>query len=170
MIIAAQREDGKWIYSCSECSWRIGLREHKPVGHTCGGNLVGYKPERFNAKAYTERAKAQRAISKAPGLLQRGVNFAFAATEHILTGMHKASDEIVAERWAVCHSNKCGLFKEVGDGKGMCQHSTCGCGVQEVESERWNSLNKLRWEEQECPVGEWKKIIRLPIVEPPSLS
>jgi hypothetical protein len=77
-------------------------------------------------------------------------NFAHAAKAHFDAGMPQASDEQVAERFAICAA--CPLYKKKDDESGSCNHSKCGCNVKAVGL---SGLNKLRWAEQACPAGHW---------------
>ena len=86
-----------------------------------------------------------------PALLQKVLNFSKASAGHVMKGLPKASDEQVAERFAICLANQCGYY--VGnEEQGVCNHSSCGCTLKAVGKE---GLNKLRWADQKCPVGHW---------------
>lgn len=90
-----------------------------------------------------------------PTVIRRGLNLIKAAAEHASAGFPQASDEQVAERFAICQV--CELFEPKGEGRGICTHPSCGCNMKRVGLE---GLNKLRWKEQACPIGKW------PAVEP----
>lgn len=69
-------------------------------------------------------------------------NFAASAAKHLAAGMPKATDEQVAERFAICQG--CEHF----DGK-ACRK--CGCPV--VRERKF--VSKLSWANESCPVGKW---------------
>jgi hypothetical protein len=79
-----------------------------------------------------------------PGLTlsQKVANFATSAAKHLAAGMPRATDEQVAERFAICQS--CEHF----DGK-ACRK--CGCPI--VREKQY--ISKLSWANESCPVGKW---------------
>lgn len=101
-----------------------------------------------------------------PGIMRRFVNFGGSLAAHIKSGALRATDEQVAARWDVCRSNKCGLFKEKGQGNGQCLHPSCGCNLKSVGNESSVVPNKLRWADQKCPVGLWGAL-PAPPAQPP---
>lgn len=88
-----------------------------------------------------------------PSLLTKANNLAKAAYNHAAAGRPQATDEQVAERFAVCQA--CEIFKPKGPGAGVCTHPSCGCNLKDVGIE---GLNKLRWADQACPLGKWGAI------------
>jgi hypothetical protein len=72
----------------------------------------------------------------------KAVNFATSAARHVAAGMPQATDEQVAERFAICQG--CEHF----DGRACRQ---CGCPV--VRERKF--LSKLSWAGESCPVGKW---------------
>jgi len=79
-----------------------------------------------------------------PGLtlIQKAKNFSASAAKHVAAGMPRATDEQVAERFAICQA--CKHY----DGKACRQ---CGCPV--VRENKF--LSKLSWAGESCPVGKW---------------
>lgn len=88
-----------------------------------------------------------------PNIVQRAKNLGKAAAQHIITGMHHCTEEQKQERFEICSSNKCGLFRANGDG-GICAHDDCGCFIRS----NGKFLDKLSWAESKCPVGLWSPI------------
>jgi hypothetical protein len=84
------------------------------------------------------RAKPNPGVS----LITKARNFAASATKHLAAGMPQATEEQVAERFAICQG--CEHF----DGK-ACRK--CGCPV--VREKKF--LSKLSWAGESCPVGKW---------------
>jgi len=124
------------------------------------GEKVLYEPPGWDPKTYKPSENR-----KSPGLLQRGSNFAKAVGEHRAAGYPQATDEQVAERFAICQTcvGKGGFFKSTGEGSGQCTHVQCGCNMRNVGSESMITPNKLRWAEQKCPIGKWDSVV--PVVE-----
>jgi hypothetical protein len=77
-----------------------------------------------------------------PTFAQKARNFAASAAKHLAAGMPQATEEQVAERFAICQG--CEHF----DGK-ACRK--CGCPV--VRQKKF--LSKLSWANESCPVGKW---------------
>jgi hypothetical protein len=79
-----------------------------------------------------------------PGLTlpQKVANFATSAAKHLAAGMPRATEEQVAERFAICQA--CEHF----DGK-ACRK--CGCPI--VREKQY--ISKLSWAGESCPVGKW---------------
>jgi hypothetical protein len=75
-------------------------------------------------------------------LITKARNFAASAAKHVAAGMPQATDEQVAERFAICQT--CEHF----DGS-ACRK--CGCPV--VREKKF--LSKLSWANESCPVGKW---------------
>lgn len=75
-------------------------------------------------------------------LPQKVGNFAASAAKHLAAGMPRATDEQVAERFAICQ--QCEHF----DGKAC---KKCGCPV--VRERKF--VSKLSWANESCPVGKW---------------
>lgn len=99
---------------------------------------------------YRKNCLAKKEI---PGLVQRAKNLGKATINHIKTGMKHCSEEQKQERFNICKSNKCGLFRVYGDG-GICAHSDCGCCIRS----NGKFLDKLSWADSKCPVGMWEPI------------
>ena len=85
-----------------------------------------------------------------PNIIQRAVNFTKAATNHVITGLKHCTEEEKQQRFNICKSNKCGLFREHGDG-GICAHDDCGCYIRSSGK----FMDKLSWADSKCPVGLW---------------
>jgi hypothetical protein len=77
-----------------------------------------------------------------PGLAAKAVNVARSAAKHVASGMPKATDAQIAERFAICQT--CEHY----DGKACKQ---CGCPV--VREKKF--FSKLSWANESCPVGKW---------------
>lgn len=63
-----------------------------------------------------------------PNPIQRTANFAKAATQHLIHGHPKCSQEEIQERFKICQANECGFFQEKDD-RGFCTHKQCGCNL-----------------------------------------
>jgi hypothetical protein len=81
-----------------------------------------------------------------PGILQRAANFAGAVASHVMGGARTVSEDVYQRRLALCVTNECGFYKD-----NHCLHPSCGCRLA------GSVVAKLRWAEQECPVGRWRK-------------
>jgi hypothetical protein len=75
-------------------------------------------------------------------LPQKVANFAASAAKHLAAGMPRATDEQVAQRFAICQG--CEFLSG-----GSC--SKCGCPVVRQA----NFISKLSWAGESCPVGKW---------------
>lgn len=100
-----------------------------------------------------DRPYIQRTELVEPSLFVKGANFIRAGASHIAAGTPQATDEQVAERFAICQA--CPLFKPKEDGHGVCTHSSCGCSLKTIGL---TGKNKLRWADQACPIGSWEAI------------
>lgn len=166
-------EDGRTKVQCNVCKHAITLQVHGPSAHFCKaqeGKRIVYWPEGFDARKFDE-AKAKKPArprpdpsQQGPTLLEKASNFNQARKQHNKAGKPKATDEQVAERFAICVSNQCGFYK--GDDKtGTCTHKKCGCGLHSVGNESMIKPNKLRWADQKCPIGLWLPVIPKPTGE-----
>lgn len=81
-----------------------------------------------------------------PNTIQKAVNFAKAAAEHVATGLQLVDDAEVARRFGICI--ECELYKKVTEESGYCTHGKCGCNVKNNADD---FMNKARWAEQQCP-------------------
>jgi hypothetical protein len=95
--------------------------------------------------------KVRRFKLKEPSIATKAKNFTAAVVKHVAAGGRQATDEQVADRFAICE--QCPLFKPKGDGQGVCTHSSCGCSLKAVGL---TGRNKLRWADSACPIGSWK--------------
>lgn len=164
-------ENGTYEYTCNHCKAVFKFPNEQPFRHPCPNKddaLITYKPDTFNSQAFKKRREAERLARRPqpeprtspPTLMEKATNFNQARKQHNKAGKPKASDEQVAERFAVCSSNQCGYFK--GDDKaGVCQHKKCGCGLHGVGNESMIAPNKLRWADQKCPIDLWLSVIPL---------
>lgn len=124
-------------------------------------------PVRSDALIQTVSMPPRPVASDEPTLLQLGANFTRAARQHQAAGRPQATDEQVAERFAICASATCAnakgetYYKPAGDGKGRCLHPQCGCQLRSVSLEGL-APNKLRWADQACPLGLWKSLLETP--------
>lgn len=75
-----------------------------------------------------------------PSLPQRAVNLSRAIVRHVADGCQRVSDEVQAERMAVCQ--QCDQYRASDQ---TCSHKRCGCGVQK----------KTAWRSERCPLGKW---------------
>jgi hypothetical protein len=100
-------------------------------------------------KKEREAAKPVKQQPNEPGLLQKTVNYTKAKASHVWHGSPEVTDEQMAERFAICQSNQCGLYIAKGEGLGTCGHKSCGCPLKRVSEKGEDS--KLRWADQQCP-------------------
>ena len=89
---------------------------------------------------------ARRVDPPLPSLTVRATNFATAAITHLTTGAKRASDDVIAERFAICQT--CDKFNAA---KQSC--AVCGCGC----SAKSKLVSKLAWAESECPHADGPK-------------
>lgn len=121
------------------CEARGGVR--LPTRYVCNGKEVKAEPPK----------KEPRRIEPKRTFAQKAATFAKSAARHVAAGMPQATDEQVAERFAICQV--CPHFSAKGEGQGEC--AKCGCGLKAVGV---SGLNKLRWLGEKCPVGRWKAL------------
>jgi len=77
----------------------------------------------------------------APGLLQRGWNFANAGIRHVANGLATVPDDVYETRLTECRRCElCDLQHMV------CLQPKCGCFLNV----------KARWASEACPLGKWK--------------
>jgi len=75
-----------------------------------------------------------------PGLLERSLDFMRSLTRHVRAGCPQVSDEVLAQRLALCrtceffHNDRCGQ---------------CGCHLVGAV------FAKARWQHEQCPIGKW---------------
>jgi hypothetical protein len=84
-----------------------------------------------------------------PPLAQRVANFAASAAKHVAAGMPRATDEQIAERFAICQGCEFLLNQAC---------SKCGCPV--VREAKY--ISKLSWATESCPVGKWGPVASSP--------
>lgn len=90
-----------------------------------------------------------------PGLMRRAANLGKAAVDHLKTGMQHVDDQQKANRFQICQSNQCGLFRTHGnEGGGICAHEDCGCYIRS----NGRFMDKLSWATSKCPIGLWGPI------------
>jgi hypothetical protein len=88
-----------------------------------------------------------------PNIIKRGKNLARAAVGHMVKGNPHCTEGQKQERYKVCQSNQCGLFRQYRDG-GLCAHDDCGCYIRS----NGQFMDKLSWADSKCPVGFWGPI------------
>ena len=116
-LLGVPQPDGRHLFVCVRCGMRH-IADRETETHTCG---------------YQQPSL---------GLATKAANFATSAAKHLAAGMPQATEEQVAERFAICET--CEHF----DGKACRQ---CGCPV--VRQKKF--LSKLSWAGESCPVGKW---------------
>lgn len=102
---------------------------------------------RIQNKAIRRNCPAKK---KPPNIAKKAKNFTKAAKKHIQTGMKYCTPEQKKERFNICQSNKCGLFRKKGDG-GICAHDDCGCPIRSKSK----FIDKLSWVSSKCPLNFW---------------
>lgn len=95
-------------------------------------------------------------VQKEPSLLKKAANFTKAAIQHVIQGNPHCSEEVRTQRFNICKSNQCGLFKVYSPDKniGICAHDDCGCFIRS----NGQFLDKLSWADSSCPVGLWTTV------------
>jgi hypothetical protein len=102
-----------------------------------------YSSHRYTPAEGLQRVGLVQASSPPPiSFATKARNFAASAAKHLAAGMPQATEEQVAERFAICQG--CEHF----DGKAC---GKCGCPV--VREKKF--LSKLSWAGESCPVGKW---------------
>lgn len=145
MIQITETENG-YLYRCDFCGWqKVHPRRVKMNCREC--SLRDRYPDMRDV------LKDPRRNLKEPSLMIKANNLAKAAYNHAAAGMPQATDEQVAERFAICAS--CEIFKPTEPGEGVCTHKSCGCNIKAVGL---TGRNKLRWADQRCPIGKWEAI------------
>lgn len=86
-----------------------------------------------------------------PNIVQRGVNFVKATYNHIVTRGNCCNEEQKIERYNICKSNRCGLFRQYNEDVGICAHDDCGCFLRS----NGKFLDKIAWADSKCPEGYW---------------
>jgi len=172
MITVEQTAEGTWLATCPHCGWQFTQAIHTKTRHNCPltQERYTYVPADWETRSREEKnpyllhrvggsviiaEDDPRRELKEPGLLVKANNYRKARAEHKRAGKPEATDEQVAERFAICQA--CPLFKPKGDGQGVCTHPSCGCSLKTVGL---TGRNKLRWAEQQCPLPapRWKAL------------
>jgi hypothetical protein len=99
-----------------------------------------------NNTVVIERAKAGAEAMGDPTLIKKGAHYVIALSKWFFAGCPERDDKATAKIALICHSNRCGKFK---DGKCL----VCGCQVSE---EGIAIVNKARMGTESCPKGFWK--------------
>jgi hypothetical protein len=86
-----------------------------------------------------------------PSFTKRVANFTKSLIKHNLTGRKHCSKQQRNERYEICKSNKCGLFKSDDGINGICAHDDCGCFIRNSGK----FMDKLSWEDSKCPMKLW---------------
>lgn len=113
----------------------------------CGLTL----PIKPTGKVYCVCENSIKLEAREPNIIQKAVNFAGAVTKHIISGLHKCTQEQIDNRLSICKGCELYIQKENG---GVCGHQSCGCNLKNEQV----FLNKLAWADQQCPLGKWSKI------------
>lgn len=108
--------------------------------HAVKATIEATPPPFSDASQPPEATQGDANRIKTPGLIQRGVNFTKAATNHVLAGRPKATQEQIDERLAICQA--CPLYNAA---KELCTKCGCSCGGKKT------FLNKLAWADSVCP-------------------
>ncbi len=97
-----------------------------------------------------------------PSLPRRAKNFAVATVKHKAKGSPTASDADVDARFAICQACESFEFRsnrQLTDGTvielGKCLDLGCGCVLA---NSHYQGTNKLRWADQQCPIGKWGEV------------
>lgn len=140
--------------TCQHCGLSFEVVD-KPVTHYCAvlERRTALWPPGLERTIRTGRESRPQSTPEEPGLLRKAVNFTKAAVDHARKGFTRVSDEVVTARFNVCSSNTCGFYKSLNNQEGQCLHPSCGCSLKPVGI---SGKNKLRWAEQQCPVGLWQ--------------
>lgn len=108
-------------------------------------------PTRYVKSGGAPTTTEPRRVEPKRSRLRKAAQFAKSAARHVREGMPQATDEQVAERFAICKA--CPYFIPKEEGAGEC--SKCGCGLKAVGV---SGLNKLRWSGESCPAKRWGPI------------
>ncbi len=84
---------------------------------------------------------------KVPGIIKRLGNFGVSYLKHLASGAKEANQTEIDRRFSTCL--KCTLYYDTT--KGICKQ--CGCNVNNSPANE--RLNKLAWQESECPENFW---------------
>lgn len=127
-MITTTQTDAGYLYACDACGWAqtLPFADWRNPSCHCGD----------------PRRQLQE-----PSLVRKAANYTQAAARHVAAGRPLASDEQVAERFAICAA--CPLFKPTEPGQGVCTHPSCGCALKTVGL---TGRNKLRWADSSCPL------------------
>jgi hypothetical protein len=135
-------------YKCSVCNITIAYNGiDKPI-MICPYKINLNKPEDYGMKVSStipEDKKVEELPTQPPSLIQKVFNFTKAATNHVVAGSPKCTDEQIHKRYSIC--NSCEFFKN-----NTC--TKCGCSLLRERV----YMNKLAWADQACPVGKWGPI------------
>ena len=127
---------------CSRCG-QVFEKSSGPLACACGSAATPPPPQgTADAMVNTSRIVDSVAGDSDLTFVQKALNFAASSAKHVAAGMPQATEEQVAERFAICQS--CDHF----DGSACRQ---CGCPV--VRERKF--LSKLSWAGESCPVGKW---------------
>jgi hypothetical protein len=120
-------------YRCINCGHEVKTKVH-PL------NIV---------RSCTNPRSTQEVINsvKVPGIIKRLGNFGVSYLKHLASGVKEADQTEIDRRFSTCL--KCTLYYDAA--KGICKQ--CGCNVN--NSPAIERLNKLAWQESECPESFW---------------
>jgi hypothetical protein len=87
-------------------------------------------------------------------MVEKGKNYLAERAKWVTGGKVKRSPERINEIFEICKSNKCGLFKETGEGVGQC--GSCGCRLANHQGNIISqNFNKIEWATTACPEKYW---------------
>lgn len=164
-MIKVEPLDDKWRASCTDCGWYLIQGWHAKFRHKCKatGETTTYTPPDWESRTALERSphlRDKRLDLAEPSLMAKAKNFSKAIAKHVAAGRPLATDEAVAERFAICQA--CDIFKPKSEGQGVCTHKSCGCALKAVGLA---GRNKLRWADSVCPLGKWAELPPAPPAE-----
>lgn len=141
----------EWIqigdkYKCKYCNFIV---PRNTIKRNCSAKNI----KKDKVKLKPSNIKSEKPI---PSITKRITNFGKAVVKHIKTGRHHCTEEEKQERFSICQSNKCNLFRKYGNG-GICAHDDCGCFIRS----NGKFLDKLSWADSKCPVGLWNSIEKI---------
>lgn len=102
-------------------------------------------------KSESQRAMWRRQLAKkaagGPGIAKRIVNASKALVRSAASGFKRASDEVIAQRQAICAA--CEFNDKVKD---ACRHPNCGCHLKR------GLVTKLAVATERCPLQLWDRV------------
>ena len=114
---------------------------HDDKSYWAGNPASGYAFELIWRYLFDDAKKYKVRKPSLPSLATRVKNFASSATAHVLSGMTTATEEVQAQRKAICDA--CPFQIKDGDRESC---SKCGCIGMNL---------KRSWQSSKCPEGKW---------------